>query len=98
MSVRVTVDLNGVPVALQLDDNALATIAAALPQNGTEPGPASPYMTIPEAADYLRCSRQRIDDLLSQRRLTRTKDGTRTLILRSEIDAYLLRPPSRRPR
>jgi excisionase family DNA binding protein len=51
--------------------------------------PASPYLTIPEAAEVLRCSRQRIDDLLSARRLPRVKDGARTLIRRSDLDAYL---------
>jgi len=54
----------------------------------TEP---SPYMTIPEAAELLRCSRQRIDDLLSQRRLNRHKDGARTLVSRAEIEGYLRR-------
>jgi excisionase family DNA binding protein len=49
----------------------------------------SPYLTVVEAADYLRCSRQRVDDLLSQGRLTRLKDGARTLVERSELDAYL---------
>jgi excisionase family DNA binding protein len=53
-------------------------------------GPAcSPYMTIPEVADYLRCKRQRIDDLLSSRNLTRIKDGRRTLVRRAEVEAYL---------
>jgi excisionase family DNA binding protein len=50
---------------------------------------ASPYLTIPEAAAYARCKRQRIDDLLSARRLTRYKDGRRTLILKAELDAWL---------
>jgi len=49
----------------------------------------SPYMTIPEAAEYLRCRRQRIDDLLSSGRLTRIKEGRRTLVLRQEVMAYL---------
>lgn len=49
----------------------------------------SPYMTIPEAAEYLRCNRQRVDDLLSQRSLERVKDGARTLIRRSDLLAYL---------
>ena len=53
-------------------------------------GPApSPYLTIPEAADYLRCSRQRVDDLLSQGRLTRHKDGRRTLVGRAEVESHL---------
>jgi excisionase family DNA binding protein len=46
-------------------------------------------MTVVEAADYLRCSRQRVDDLLSQRRLTRHKDGSRTLVSRAEIERHL---------
>jgi excisionase family DNA binding protein len=59
-------------------------VAALLAQQ-----PVSPYMTVDEAADYLRCSRQRIYDLLSSRRLTRLKDGSRVLLLRSELDAHL---------
>jgi excisionase family DNA binding protein len=55
-----------------------------------QPGIAeSPFLTIPEAAAYLRCKRQRIDDLLSRRRLTRYKDGRRTLVSRAELDAHL---------
>jgi len=53
---------------------------------GSEP---SPYMTIAEGADFLRCSRQRVDDLLSQKRLTRFKDGARTLVSRAEIESYV---------
>lgn len=51
--------------------------------------PLSPYMTVEEAATYLRCKRQRVDDLLSQRRLTRIRDGSRVLIERADVDAYL---------
>jgi excisionase family DNA binding protein len=51
--------------------------------------PTSPFMTIPEAAEYLRCKRQRIDDLLSERKLTRFKDGSRTLVSRAEIEGYI---------
>ena len=87
MSVRVEIDLNGTRVPVLLDDQALAAIAAALDQPTTEP--PSPYVTIPEAAELLRCRRQRVDDLLSQRRLTRVKDGSRTLIARAELDAYI---------
>jgi excisionase family DNA binding protein len=49
----------------------------------------SPYLTITEAATHMRCKRQRIDDLLSRRRLTRYKDGRRTLVSRAELDAHL---------
>jgi excisionase family DNA binding protein len=70
----------------QLIDEKVAERVAQL----TAPVPASsPYLTIPEAADYLRCSRQRVDDLLSQGRLQRFKDGARTLVSRAEISDYL---------
>jgi len=49
----------------------------------------SPYLTVVEAAELLRCKRQRVDDLLSQRRLKRYKDGTRTLVSRAEVDEHL---------
>jgi len=54
----------------------------------TAPEP-SPYMTVVEAASYLRCSRQRVYDLLSAGRLERRKDGARTLVSRAEIERYL---------
>jgi excisionase family DNA binding protein len=80
-------------LTLQLPDELLDEIArrtATLVLSQLEvTGEPSPYLTIPQAAAYLRCKRQRIDDLLSSRRLTRYKDGRRTLILRAELDAYL---------
>jgi len=47
-------------------------------------------MTVPEAAEYMRCGRQRIYDLRSAGALTRLSDGRRALVLRSELDAHLL--------
>lgn len=86
-SVEITLALNGIPVPAVLDEHALRAIASAT----VEPAPAStsPYLTIPEAAEVLRCRRQRIDDLLSQRRLTRIKEGRRTLVRRDEIELWL---------
>jgi excisionase family DNA binding protein len=49
----------------------------------------SPYLTVHEAAQYLRCRPQRVYDLLSARALTRHKDGSRVLVRRAEIDRYL---------
>jgi excisionase family DNA binding protein len=51
----------------------------------------SPYLTVAEAATFLRCSKQRIYDLLSARRLTRHKDGRRVLVARSEIERHIAR-------
>lgn len=72
---------------------ALARRVAELEQRlaATSPDQRSPYLTILEAAQLLRCKRQRVDDLLSQRRLSRYKDGSRTLVSRAEIDEYIAR-------
>jgi excisionase family DNA binding protein len=51
--------------------------------------PASPFLDVAEAAVYIRAKPQRIYDLLSQGRLTRRKDGSRVLVERVELDAYL---------
>ncbi len=84
----------------EIVEQVAARVLAHLADNGSAPtsGPQSPYMTVEEAAEYLRCGRhkdgkikrQRIDDLLSSRRLARVKDGSRTLVLRSEIEAHLM--------
>jgi excisionase family DNA binding protein len=50
---------------------------------------ASPDLSVPEAADYLRCERQRIYDLLSDGRLTRHKDGSRVLVARADLERHL---------
>ena len=49
----------------------------------------SEYLTVQEAADMIRADRQRVYDLLSSGRLTRHKDGSRVLIRRAELEAYL---------
>jgi len=59
-------------------------------------GPRSPYLSVPEAAAYLRCKRQRVDDLLSQGVLTRVKEGGRTLVAWAELEAHLRGEPTGR--
>ena len=54
--------------------------------NGATP---SPYLSVVEAAEYLRAKRHRVDDLLSRGTLTRFKDGARTLVSRAELEAYV---------
>lgn len=49
----------------------------------------SPYATTEEAAGYLRCSRQRIYDLVSSRRLRAMKDGRRSLFRYEDLDGLL---------
>jgi excisionase family DNA binding protein len=84
--VRVAVELTEEDIR-RIADRTAALIRAE-GRGGTRD---SPYLTIDETAVYLRCRRQRIYDLLSQRRLSRIKDGGRTLISRVELEAYLRR-------
>jgi excisionase family DNA binding protein len=58
-----------------------------LAEQAGAPPVSSPYMTIPEVADYLRCDRQRIYDLRSSRQLTPVREGGRALVLRTEVEA-----------
>jgi excisionase family DNA binding protein len=99
-------ELSRPALALELPTQLLEEIAARaaellLPYL-TAAQTCSPYMTVPEAAELLRCKRQRIDDLLSARKLTRHKEGRRTLLLRAEVEALPEattgpRAPLRRP-
>jgi excisionase family DNA binding protein len=69
---------------------ALAELAAALaPYLQFARADQSPYLTTREAAELLRCKPQRIHDLLSARRLSRVKEGRRTLVLRAELELLL---------
>jgi excisionase family DNA binding protein len=99
---------------IAISDDVVEAIAAraaeiVLEQIGREStSPVSPYLSVGEAAEYARCSRQRIYDLLSSGRLTRHKDGSRVLVERAELDRYLagdgrngvapVLPPGRRSR
>lgn len=57
----------------------------------------SPYFTVAEAASFLNCKADRIYQLLTQRRLSRVKEGGRTLLLRAEIEALPSVLPKRDP-
>jgi excisionase family DNA binding protein len=52
-------------------------------------------LTVEEAADRIRAKPQRIYDLVSEARLARHKDGSRLLISRRELDAWVARGGSR---
>jgi excisionase family DNA binding protein len=73
---------------LELPEELLAELARRVSAI-LEPKPVSPYLSVSEAAELLRAKPQRIYDLLSSGRLTRHKDGSRVLVSRDEIDAYL---------
>ena len=83
----------GATVVLTVPDELIELVAqraAAIAAAEQAPAAAcSPFLTIPEAAVFARCKRQRIDDLLSAQKLRRYKEGRRTLVLRAELETYL---------
>jgi excisionase family DNA binding protein len=79
-------------VALALDDatlNRLVHLVASGVQELLASDQTDSWMTPEEAADYIRAPVSRIYDLTARRSLRYVKDGRRTLIRRSWIDAYL---------
>lgn len=62
-----------------LAEEGRANVPASLPE----------FLNVDETAEYLRCNRQRVYDLLSSRRLPRCKDGARVLVRRTDLDAYI---------
>jgi excisionase family DNA binding protein len=78
-----------------IDSIAHRSAALVIDQIAIDAERSSPYLTVREAAEFLRCTRQRIYDLLSSRRLTRFKDGTRVLIAREELERHVRQERSR---
>jgi excisionase family DNA binding protein len=79
-------------------DAALAALVPAIAERvadlltgrvGAALGSRSPWLDVNEAADYLRCKPKRVYDLVSQSRVPAHKDGSRLLLHRDELDAYL---------
>lgn len=92
-------------ISFRIPDDVVEAIAAraaelVLERGGSGSAP-SPYMTVDEAAEFLRCRPQRIYDLRSSGRLRRVSDGGRALVLRSELELLVVDedelPARRRP-
>jgi excisionase family DNA binding protein len=95
MNVTVGVLLNGVRVPVELDDDAVATIAAAVaPTN--EPWPE--WMTISTASRYLDCTPGRLRKLKERGRIPFSQEGrgSRVLFERAELDRWLREQAGRR--
>jgi excisionase family DNA binding protein len=67
----------------------IAAQAAELVLERQQAGTSSRWLTVPEAAEYARCSRQHIYDLRSDGRLSRHGERGHALVDRNELDAYL---------
>ena len=75
-------------------------VADEIERRGTTANGAtsSPWLTLTEAADYLRCERQRLYDLAANGALVPYKDGRRSLYRREALDAYLTAPNTGDPK
>jgi excisionase family DNA binding protein len=78
----------------QLD--AIAERAAAMVVERESPEVAR-WLTVAEAAEYLRCPTSRVYSLVSVKRIPFVKDGSRTLFDRGELDAWLHNGGGKRP-
>jgi len=75
---------------VMLTDEQLAHIAeqaAALMPTGQVT--ISPWLNVGEAAERLRCRKDRIYDLIALGRLHPRRDGRRVLLHRDELDRYV---------
>jgi len=76
-------------LAVTLRDVDLERIAERAAELVAERAAPEPLLSVEQAADYLACKPKRIYDLCSQRRVPFAKDGSRTLLRRADLDAYL---------
>lgn len=70
-------------------DELVEQVAARVLGRLERPEPSA-YLSVPEAAAFLRARPQRVYDLLSAGKLTRFKDGARTLVLRAEVETLVV--------
>ena len=65
----------------------IAARAAALVQ--PDESGVSPWLNVTEAAERLRCGKDRIYDLIAVGKLAPRRDGRRVLLHRDELDHYV---------
>jgi excisionase family DNA binding protein len=79
-----------IELTVTLTDEQIAEIAeraaAFVP---TSAQAATPWLNVAEAAERLRCSRDRIYDLIALGKLHPRRDGRRVLLHRDDLDAYI---------
>jgi hypothetical protein len=90
VTVSVTVVLNGVPVPLTLDEEALAAIAAALPARDGR-GDGRVWFDVDGAADYLSMPAERLRKLVGRRAIPYHQEapGCRIFFSRTDLDDWM---------
>lgn len=77
-------------VPAELVDAVAERVVDLLADRTAAAGPVSPWLTTDEAAEYLRCGRQRVFDLVHAGTLEPARDGRRLLFRRDALDRYLM--------
>ena len=87
-----------IELTTRLTDEQLAQIAeqAAALVPAVTSAAASPWLNVADAAEWLRCGKDRIYDLIALGRLHPRRDGRRVLLHRDDLDAYIEGRPGRR--
>lgn len=79
-----------IELKVNLTDEQLAEIAQrAAALIADEHADASPWLNVADAAERLRCGRDRIYDLIALGKLSPCHDGRRVLLRREDLDAYI---------
>lgn len=79
-----------IELTVRLTDEQLAEIArqAAALIPSSKPT-VSPWLNVTDAAERLRCRKDRIYDLIALGKLHPRRDGRRVLLHRDDLDAYI---------
>jgi excisionase family DNA binding protein len=81
MAIELTVTLTDAQLT-EIAERAAALIPAIEPA-------VSPWLNVTDAAERLRCRKDRIYDLIALGKLHPSLDGRRVLLHRDDLDAYL---------
>ncbi|HWK28094.1 MAG TPA: helix-turn-helix domain-containing protein [Solirubrobacter sp.] len=74
---------------VEFDDDDIDRLAARVAAKLQQPQRTSPWLTAPEAAEYLRCSLSRVRKLTMLGDLPCHKDGSRVLYRIEELDSFV---------
>lgn len=77
------------PLTLTLNSEEIVNLIDERVRMALEALDADPWMNAEDAAEYLRCPRSRIYDLIQLGKVLPARDGSRVLFRRSALDAYL---------
>src|SRR4051794_17246091 len=89
--ITVVVQLNGVGAPLEMDEAALAAIAAALPDEPISCSAWPEWMSVDTAARYLDVSPERLRKLTARRQIPQHQEGhgCRVFFHRPDLDAWM---------